>query len=159
MKSSLKVNANINVVVGALIDMYINCNSLEDARMLCNRLSTYDVVKWSAMISGYVQLGSAQEALGLYQQMMQEHIIPNGISCVCSLKACSHLAALCEGTSIHGQIIEEGLELEKLICNSLVDMYGKYGNLRDASKVFSDMNDRDTVLWNALISGFSLQSD
>jgi pentatricopeptide repeat protein len=61
-------------VVSSLIDMYAKCGSIEDAQRVFNRMSTHDVISWSAMISGYVTCGKGQEALELYQEMQQKGV-------------------------------------------------------------------------------------
>ncbi|MCO5592547.1 hypothetical protein L7F22_046550 [Adiantum nelumboides] len=152
--------SELDVVIGsALVDMYVKCNSLEDARMLFDNLAHRDVVTWSTIISGYAQFGAGQEALVLFQQMLQQRGKPNGVTFMSVLKACSSLGAVYEGCLIYGLVIESRLELEKLTGNALVDMYCKCGSVQDAAAVFSSMLDKDIVTWNALIAGYALQGE
>ncbi|KAH7294823.1 hypothetical protein KP509_27G020400 [Ceratopteris richardii] len=150
----------LDVVIGsALVDMYVKCDSLEDARMLFDSLAHRDVITWSTIISGYALLGAAKEALILFQQMLQQQVKPNSVTFMSSLQACSSLGAVHEGCLIYGLFIESSFQLDKLAGNALVDMYSKCGCVEDAASVFSKMPDRDIVTCNALIAGYALRSD
>lgn len=61
-------------VASTLLDMYVNCGSLEHARSVFDTVPKRDVVFWSAMITGYVQFGHSQEAIKLFQQMQEEDV-------------------------------------------------------------------------------------
>ncbi|XP_027355390.1 pentatricopeptide repeat-containing protein At3g09040, mitochondrial [Abrus precatorius] len=56
---------------GALIHYYAKCNSLSCARTLFDSAPSphVDTVSWTALISGYVQLGLPEEALHIFDKM------------------------------------------------------------------------------------------
>eukprot|EP01018_Ginkgo_biloba_P023999 Gb_36140 [translate_table: standard] len=65
-----------NVFVGsALLDMYIKCGSLEDARVVFDKMPERNVVSWTAMIAGYAQNGYVHEAMELFQEMADQNIV------------------------------------------------------------------------------------
>lgn len=145
-----------DVCVGsALIDTYIKYRKLGVAQMLFNRLPHRNVVAWSTLIAGYTQHGQAEEALRCSKEMQQEGIQPNKVTFLALLKACSSIAAQEQGKWIHDQVIERGLEADPFIGSSLVDMYGKCGNLEDARMVFDRLPHKDLVAWSALIAGYT----
>ncbi len=50
-KQIVQNGCKLDVYVGSsLIDMYAKCGSIEDAQRVFNRMSTHDVISWSAMI-------------------------------------------------------------------------------------------------------------
>ncbi|KAH9287976.1 hypothetical protein KI387_032093 [Taxus chinensis] len=61
----------------ALIDMYMKCGCLENARSVFDRMSQKDVVSWNTMIVGYAQNGYGDEALKLFHQMNLTGVEPN----------------------------------------------------------------------------------
>ncbi|CAM6075269.1 unnamed protein product [Sphagnum tenellum] len=140
-------------VGNSLIDMYAKCASMEDTWRVFNKMPSWDVVSWNAMISGHVKCGQGQKALRLFQQMVQEGMEPDHITFVGVLNACASVAALEEGRFVHEQIIQRGLEFDVFVSNSLVDMYAKCGSMEDAWRVFNKMPLHDVVTWNALIFG------
>lgn len=143
-----------NVFVGnSLIDMYAKCGSLQDARVLFDKLQNRDIVTWNAMIAGYSQHGYSKEALQLYQQMKQEGFEPNQVTFICILKACRTALHKCK--EIHVCIIESGFELEVFVASTLIDMYGKSERIDDARVILNRLPKRNVVTWNALIGGYA----
>jgi pentatricopeptide repeat protein len=106
-------------------------------------------------LARYAKAGHYEMVLKLFQQLQQEEVtIPDRFTFVPVLNACASLRALAEGRHIHAQIVQSGFESDVYIGNSLVDMYAKCGSMEDSWRVFSRMPTRDSVAWNALISGY-----
>lgn len=145
-----------NVIVGNnLIEMYVNCSSLTEAEDVFNDLLDRDVVSWSALITGYVEHGSAEEALHCLKQMQIEGLSPDAVTFVGILRACGILQALIKGQEVHTHITVAGLKEDFYIGNSLIDMYAKCGSFDEAQQIFDRLClVRDVVSWNALITGY-----
>eukprot|EP01018_Ginkgo_biloba_P037415 Gb_09416 [translate_table: standard] len=145
-----------DVFVGtALIDMYIKCWSVEDARRVFDKMSRRDVVTWTAMISGYAQNGHAHEALTLFNQMLLEEVTPDSFTMVSVLQACGALRALKQGEWIHEYIIRSEYILDDFVWTALIDMYAKCGNLEIARQLFHKMSQQNVVSWSAMIAGYA----
>ncbi|XP_050222166.1 pentatricopeptide repeat-containing protein At2g33680 isoform X2 [Mercurialis annua] len=142
-------------IMTALVDMYAKSGCTADARKGFNYLQEPDLVLWTSMIAGHVQNGENEDALSLYCRMQMEGILPNELTMASVLKACSNLAALDQGMQIHARTIKYGLGVEVTIGSALSNMYAKCGSLEEASLVFTRMPERDTISWNAMISGLS----
>eukprot|EP00250_Pteridium_aquilinum_P023295 c26594_g1_i1 orf=1-612(-) len=113
-----------DVFVGSsLVDMYANVGLLCEAQEVFNKLSTHNVVSWTALIGGYAKHGLDEEALENLEQMEVEGVFPNSATYACSLKACGSLGANDKGFDIHVEIARKGLESDLLVGNALVDMY------------------------------------
>ncbi|XP_057872199.2 pentatricopeptide repeat-containing protein At3g24000, mitochondrial [Cryptomeria japonica] len=69
------------------------------------------------------------------------------------LHECVKTKALEDGRSVHADIIRSGMEPDVFLFNNLINMYIKCGNLEAARQVFDKMTGRDSVSWNAIISG------
>lgn len=137
-----------------LIDMYGKCGSIKDASAIFNALPIRDVVSWSVIISRHTQHGCGSEALKLFKQMQAARIQPDHFTFVCALKACSMQAALNEGKEVHKLVVATGLESDKFIVSTLVDMYSKCDSCSDARDIFDRLQERSLVTWNAMISGY-----
>ncbi|MCO5547214.1 hypothetical protein L7F22_000659 [Adiantum nelumboides] len=87
--------------------------------------------------------------------MQWEGLQPNEVTFVALFKACSSIAAKEQGKLLHDQVIERGLDIEPFIGSSLIDMYGKYGNMKDARTLFDRLPYKDLVAWSTLIAGYA----
>ncbi|KAJ7569605.1 hypothetical protein O6H91_01G085800 [Diphasiastrum complanatum] len=143
------------VVGNALIDMYVKCRSIEEARLVFDRLPRRDVVSWSTLISGYVQHELGLEALKLFNRMQQEGIKPDNGTFASVLKACGRMAAVGQGKQIHAQILQFGLHSDVLVGSALVDMYARCGSLTEAREVFDKLPNKNAVSWGAMMGGYA----
>eukprot|EP01018_Ginkgo_biloba_P031528 Gb_16955 [translate_table: standard] len=145
-----------DVIVGsALVDIYVKCGSIEDARKLFDRMPARNVVSWTAMIVGYAQNGHGVEALKLYLQMQCHGVKVDQYTMAGILRACASIAALEQGKRVHADIVRIGFELDVSVSNALIDMYGKCGRIEDAQKVFDNVVEPDVASWNAMIAGYA----
>lgn len=149
-----------NLFLGStLLDMYVKCGNLDDACIMFCKLSNRDVVAWNVMIEGYIQHENGQEALKMFQQMLQDGIMPNEVTFVSILRACSSIAALDHSKLVHSQIIQRGFWSNVFLGNTLIDTYAKCGSIKDADIVFYRLPERDVVTWNAIIAGYVQHGD
>ncbi|KAH7420506.1 hypothetical protein KP509_13G010300 [Ceratopteris richardii] len=141
-----------NPVVGnALVDMYARCGLLARAREVCKQLPVRGVIAWTALISRYVEHGHGDEALECYNEMQAEGQIPNLVTLVCALNACSMAGAAEKGREIHCEIERRGFADDEFGCKSLIEMYGEFGFLDTATEVFERLKFHSLDLWNALM--------
>ncbi|MCO5611263.1 hypothetical protein L7F22_065515 [Adiantum nelumboides] len=145
--------SDINVG-NALITMYGKCGSVEDARAVFDSMQEWNLVSWNAIIAVYAQNGNGEEALCISYRM-QQGMLPDDISLVSMLDACTSLGAVSVGKRIHACISKVRLEENITLRNALVTMYGKCDSLEEAVQFFHTMYEHDLITWNALISVFS----
>ncbi|KAH7277354.1 hypothetical protein KP509_39G046500 [Ceratopteris richardii] len=145
-----------DVLVTALIEMYVKCGAVSKAQQVLCELSIKDVVSWNALISGYCQEGLGKDALVCFEHMKRAHIPPNSATFACVLKACGILEAVEIGMRIHSELVKAGL-LERVdpLGNALLDMYGKCGDFPMIQRLFDQLPVRDVFSWTSLISGYS----
>eukprot|EP01018_Ginkgo_biloba_P020732 Gb_18359 [translate_table: standard] len=138
-----------------LVNMYGVYGSMENARLVFDKIYQRDVFLWNVIIRGYARNGPCEEALTLYYQMQHTGIQPDHFTFTFVIKACAELSALHKGKEIHGHIVKTGFEMDVFVGNSLVAMYAKCGSLDSARQVFDRMSERDVVSWNAMIAGYA----
>ncbi|XVE85786.1 hypothetical protein DITRI_Ditri17bG0119100 [Diplodiscus trichospermus] len=151
----IKYGVELNsCLVTAIIDMYIKCGSLRDARSVFDELSTVDLVSWTAMIVGYSQSGFPDDALKLFLDKKRFGTLPNAVTIASLLSACAQLSNLSFGRLFHALGIQLGIN-DPIVINALVDMYAKCGMIRDARYIFETISDKNLIAWNSIISGYS----
>lgn len=158
-----------DVYVGnTLISVYGKCGRIDTAWDVFLGLSRRNVVSWNAMLAALVQQHQSEKALELYKEMLETGFSPNDRTCVTILQACSTLAEKGEdatfhiestklvhwgtGRAIHGHARMKGYDVDVFVGNTLVTMYGRWGGLADAQRVFDRLAWPDVVSWNAILA-------
>lgn len=143
-----------NLVIGnALISMYGFCHLMVDAEKVFETVRKHDEVSWNALIGGYAENEEREDALKAFRLMRQEGPCANYITIVNILSACSTSSdLLTHGKPIHAHTILTGLESDKYVCNSLISMYAKCGDLSSSDHIFHQLDNEDVVTWNAMIA-------
>lgn len=117
-----------------------------------------NVFSWNSVIAELARSGDSVEALRAFYSMRKLCLKPNRSSFPCAIKSCSALLDLQSGRQIHQQALIFGYEPDLFVSSSLVDMYSKCGELRDARTLFDEISHRNIVIWTAMIVGY-LQND
>ncbi|KAL6187753.1 hypothetical protein ACLB2K_039148 [Fragaria x ananassa] len=151
IKNGIEVN---NVLVTSLLDMYVKCGDIRDARSIFDEHSMIDLVWCTAMIVGYTQSGCPLEALKLFTDKRWDGLLPNSITTASVLSSCAQSGNLNMGRSVHGLGIKLGLE-ESSVRNALVDMYAKCHMISDARYIFDTTLDKNVITWSSIICGYS----
>ena len=73
--------------------------------------------------------------------------------CFTARIACSTTCKPREGKSLHRSAFRCGVHRDLYVATSLVDMYGKFGLIADARRVFDGMSKRSVVSWTAMLVG------
>lgn len=85
--------------------------------------------------------------------MLFSLIPPSNYTFTSVVKACADVSALRLGKCVHSLALVNGFGLDSFVQASLVSLYAKCGQLRNARKVFDKMPQRNVIAWNAMISG------
>lgn len=149
VRMQMKVDAFLG---SALIDMYCKCGSIEIAFMVFRGLTKKDVNVWTTMITGFAFHGYGSEALELFSEM-QGDVMPNNVTFVAILTACSHSGHVDEGIKIFNSMkekycIEPGIEHY----GCLVDLYARSGRLAEAEEVVDNMPMKPSrSIWGSIV--------
>ncbi|XP_077229243.1 pentatricopeptide repeat (PPR) superfamily protein [Tasmannia lanceolata] len=137
-------------VSNVLISMYSKCGIIHDANMIFENMVERNVISWTTMISI-----NEENAVSLFNEMRWDEVYPNDVTFVGLIHAIAEENFVNEGQLIHGFCIKTGFFNELNVCNSFITMYAKFKSMEDSRKVFDELNYRDIVSWNTLISGYA----
>ncbi|KAF3440655.1 hypothetical protein FNV43_RR18939 [Rhamnella rubrinervis] len=144
----------------AMVTGYAKMKDLEKARDYFDQMAEKNVVSWNAMLSGYAQNGFGDEALKLFNDMMNSRVQPNETTWVIIISSCSLRGDPVLADSLVRTLNQRQVHLSYLAKTALVDMYAKCGSLRTARKLFDELgNFRNSVTWNAMISAYTRVGD
>lgn len=147
-----------NTVLNAMITSYSECGSLDDARRVFDNAVGYrDLVSWNSMLGACLQHDEFELAFLLFLEMEQYGVGHDIYTYTSILSACNGETQGVQGKPLHALVVKRGLEKLTSVSNSLVSMYLKSNRLgiEDALKVFENMEIRDSVSWNSILTGLS----
>lgn len=140
---------------GALVDMYVRCNSLIDAHKAFDNIPQRKEASWTGLITAYVNSGKGRDALALYEQMLDARVTPSSYTFTSILKACGNLKDLDYGRQIHNEVSRRGLETDSFVGPAIVGMYARGGSLLEARELFNNSPQGNVAFWNAMIGGYA----
>ncbi|KAM7268405.1 hypothetical protein ACFE04_010571 [Oxalis oulophora] len=148
------------LLLTTLMDFYSSRGKIDEACRVFDDLPNKDVVSWNVFISCHIRNARTKDCLALFHRMraedQKEICKPDDVTCLHMLQACSSLGALEFGQSVHKYIQENGYIHAAKLCNSLISMYSRCGNVDKAYQVFEGMKKRTGVSWSAIISGLAM---
>lgn len=162
----IRSGLSLDVCIGCgLVDMYAKCalgGSLDESRKVFDRMTHHNVMSWTAIITGYVQIGGHdREAIDLFYNMAQDQVIPNHFTFASVLKACGNLSDQFIGEQVYAYAVKLGLASVNCVGNSLISMYARSSSMEDARKAFDVLFEKNLVSYNAIVDGYTknLNSD
>ncbi|KAL4582094.1 hypothetical protein LXL04_006634 [Taraxacum kok-saghyz] len=135
-------------VTNALITMYFNIGNATDAHQVFDE-TTHDQITYNAVISGLVSLGDSEYAFVMFKRMQEIGLSPTERTYV-SLMSSNP----CEKSSIqlHAHSIKSGFQNSNPVSNSAITMYSNNADFQSAQKAFTELEQKDRVSWNTMIT-------
>ncbi|KAJ1282332.1 hypothetical protein BS78_03G043700 [Paspalum vaginatum] len=127
-----------------------------EARGVFDRMPERDTVSWTAMIDGYVRAARFREVLEVFREMQYGGVRADEFTMVSVITACAQLGALETGEWVRVYMSRQGIEMDVVVGNALIDMYSKCGSIERALAVFKGMHCRDKFTWTAIILGLAV---
>lgn len=145
----------------ALVDMYAKCGCIETARCVFDEMPNRDVFAFTSLISGLANHGLSTSAIELFIRMKSEGVIPNEVTFICVLSACSRVGLVDEGMRIFNSMSQfYGIEPGVQHYGCLVDLFGRAGMLQEAKKVVRAMPmEPDSYVLGALLNACRVHGD
>ncbi|MQL90998.1 hypothetical protein Taro_023608 [Colocasia esculenta] len=153
----LKFGLESDVVVGsAIIDSYSKCGCINEACKVFWSLPHKDIACWNVIICGLAQNGEATKALEIFDKMKQSDevdVIPNNVTFVGVLSACSHGGVMDQSCYYFSDMIHRYSikpQAEHYAC--MVDILARAGLLEEAEAIIlASPFEPDDITWSALL--------
>ncbi|XP_010272864.1 PREDICTED: pentatricopeptide repeat-containing protein At4g08210 [Nelumbo nucifera] len=154
------------VLMNTVLDMYVKCGSLSNARKVFDEDFLPNSNSWNTIIAGYLKEAQMEEAVNLFHKMPKPDTVtwntiisgfahkesPETLKFLammhregfkldqftfsCALNTCGCLSLLTVGKQIHCCVVKSGFELSCFTGSALIDMYSKCSAIGEAIKWF-----------------------
>ncbi|KAK4345337.1 hypothetical protein RND71_035513 [Anisodus tanguticus] len=150
LSNGLKLNRFIGT---ALIAMYAYCGRLDFARQVFDRMLERDTYCYNAMIRGLAVHGLGLEALDLFKKMDLEGLVPDDVTMLVIMCACSNVGLVDQGCKFFESMKEDyGIEPKLEHYGTLVDLFGRAGRVKEAEEIVQTIPMKpNAVLWRSLL--------
>uniref|UniRef100_A0ACD5W490 Uncharacterized protein n=1 Tax=Avena sativa TaxID=4498 RepID=A0ACD5W490_AVESA len=142
-------------VQSELMDVYSKCGLMEDALRVFRSCREPDEVFLTVILVGFAQNGLEDKAFELFAEVAGEGICidTNMVSAVLGAFGASAPFAL--GKQIHALVIKKCFGRNIYVCNGLINMYSKCGDLQESVQVFDEAPSKNSISWNSIIAAFA----
>ncbi|KAL3013860.1 hypothetical protein AAZX31_06G077000 [Glycine max] len=144
-----------SAVAGALVDIYVKCRRMAEARRVFDRIEVKSMMSRSTVILGYAQEDNLTEAMDLFRELRESRYRMDGFVLSSLMGVFADFALVEQGKQMHAYTIKVpyGL-LEMSVANSVLDMYMQCGLTDEADALFREMLPRNVVSWTVMITGY-----
>ncbi|KHN05540.1 Pentatricopeptide repeat-containing protein, mitochondrial [Glycine soja] len=144
-------------VANSLISLYSQCEYLKAAETVFREIALKDIVSWNAMMEGFASNGKVNEVFDpLVQKQKVGFFQPDIVTLTTILPLCAEMMHPREGRTIHRFAIRRQMVFDHvMLLNSQIEMYSKCNLVEKAELLFNSTTEKDSVSWNAMISGYS----
>jgi len=141
-------------VANCLIDMYSKCGDIDVARRVFDKMPQKNAVSWTSLMTGYGVHGRGDDALLVFEAMQGVGLVPDGITFLVVLYACSHSGMVGRGLNyFHSMYRDYGVVAGAEHYACAVDLLGRAGRIDEAWEMIQSMPMKPTaVVWVALLS-------
>lgn len=145
-------------VLNSLMDMYAKCGAIDYCRRVFDKMQSKDLTSWNTMLTGYAVNGFMEEAMELFDKMVEYGIKPDGITFIALLAGCSHSGLTDEGQRFFSKMklnYEVSPTVEHYAC--FIDILGRAGRIKEALKVVENMPmTPSSTVWGSLLNSCHL---
>ncbi|KAK7308348.1 hypothetical protein VNO77_41950 [Canavalia gladiata] len=156
-----RYDSAILFVANCLIDMYSKSGDVDTAQIVFDNMPERNAVSWTSLLTGYGMHGRGEDALRVFDEMRKVLLVPDGITFLVVLYACSHAGMVDDGINFFYRMSKDfGVDpgAEHYAC--MVDLLGRAGRLSEAMKLINEMPMEPTpVVWVALLSACRIHSN
>ncbi|XP_050217137.1 putative pentatricopeptide repeat-containing protein At5g37570 isoform X2 [Mercurialis annua] len=146
--SVIRIGLGDDLYVGSsLVDFYGKCKEILSARKVFDEMPQRNVVSWTAMVVGYLNVGDIGNGMRVFDQMPERNVMSwNGV--ICGLVKAGDLRNA-------SKVFDEMGERNVGSFTVMIDGYAKAGDMISARELFEKAPEVDIVAWSALISGYT----
>ncbi|PKA47620.1 Putative pentatricopeptide repeat-containing protein [Apostasia shenzhenica] len=150
VRSGLKFDV---ILDSSLIDMYSKCGRIDYAHRVFFLMPSKNEYSWNSMISAFARHGQGEKALQIFKTMQNSNLLPDHVTFVGVLSACSHAGLVEEGLDYFESMSNEyGLipRIEHYSC--IVDLLGRAGEIDKMEHFVKRMPMKPNILiWRTVL--------
>ncbi|PIN26281.1 hypothetical protein CDL12_00959 [Handroanthus impetiginosus] len=156
---AVKRGSHIDLYIAtSLLTVYSRSKEFGSSVAIFGEVLDRDVVLWNAIMSACVENNRFLAAIDFFKEMVNEGNEFDPTTLVIVISVFSNLKSLAQGKVVHGLSVKAGMFSDTVLINALIDMYAKCGDLSSSECVFVEVECKDIVTWNSIISGCSYNS-
>nr|GME11104.1 putative pentatricopeptide repeat-containing protein At5g13230, mitochondrial [Ipomoea batatas] len=143
-----------------LLNLYVKSELLSHAHQLFDEMAERNMVSFVTLIQGYMRLERYVEAVELFVRLHREghELNPFVFTTILKVLACHAIEAIDIGKSLHGCVLKTNYMVDPFVGISLLDLYTKAGDIKEARYIFEEIPKDDVIPWSFMIARYS-QSD
>ncbi|XP_038898110.1 pentatricopeptide repeat-containing protein At2g03880, mitochondrial-like isoform X2 [Benincasa hispida] len=148
-------------VGSALVDMYSKCGCIEEAETLFEALVRRDTIAWNTIICGYAQNGQGNKALRAFKMMLDEGILPDEVTFIGILSACSHQGLVEEGKKQFNSMCRD-FRISPTVdhCACMVDILGRVGKFDELEDFIQKMQlSQHALIWETVLGASKMHGN
>ncbi|XP_071699074.1 pentatricopeptide repeat-containing protein At2g03880, mitochondrial-like [Rutidosis leptorrhynchoides] len=140
-------------VASALVDIYGKCGCIDDAETIFHSVESHDTVLWNTIINQYAQHGYEEKSLKAFESMLIKGVLPDEVTFIGILSACSHLGLIELGKKYFYSMTE----VYKIVPNiehyaCMVDILGRAGKFSQVENFIDQMKiTPNNLIWETLL--------
>lgn len=136
-----------NSVDGALIQLYCNCEAIDDAMRVYDKIKEPCLNVSNSLINSLVSTGRIDEAEIVFSGLKEK----NPVSYNMMIKSYAMSGQVEKSKRLFEQMSHKTITSS----NTMISVYSRYGELDKAVKIFNETKgERDSVTWNSMMSGY-----
>lgn len=139
------------VTVTKLTHKLSHLKAIDQASLLFSTIPNPDLFLYNVLIRAFSLNNSPSSAVSLYTHLRKSTPLePDNFTYAFVISGASSLGL---GLLLHAHSIVAGFGSDLFVGSAIVACYFKFSRVAAARKVFDGMLERDTVLWNTMVSG------
>ncbi|KAL4558204.1 hypothetical protein LXL04_036402 [Taraxacum kok-saghyz] len=148
-------------VSSALIDMYSKSGFIYESKTIFHKMPEKNTITYNSMIFGFANHGHYNEAITLFNQMVDQKVKLDHLTFTAVLTACSQSGMIEIGKNVF-LIMQKEFKIEPRLEHyaCMVHLLGQKGKLREAFELIEGMViEPDVYVWGALLGGCKRHGD
>ncbi|KAG6650018.1 hypothetical protein I3843_06G013700 [Carya illinoinensis] len=132
---------------GALIELYCECEAIEDAKIVYDRMGNPCLNASNSLIGGLILMGRIKDAELIFNGLLEK----NPVSCNLMIKGYAMSGQVKESERIFNSMTQKTI----ISLNTMISVYSRKGELDKALRLFEETKgERNPVTWNSMMSGY-----
>ncbi|XP_060218313.1 pentatricopeptide repeat-containing protein At2g21090-like [Lycium barbarum] len=140
-----------------LLTGYSQKGLFEKTFQLLDIMPEPNVVSYNTIISSLTHHGFPGKAMGFFKRMKIQcgcEFFIDEFTVVGVVNACAYLGALRLLRELHGLATVVGVRFNLVVCNALIDAYGKCGKPEYSYFIFCQMHETDVFSWTSMLVAY-----